>query len=215
MPVRKPFVIALGVALISFTAANLWFAGSSSTGSGVSDIAESSPAAGEARIGGRYILTDQNGKQVDSENFKGKLQLVFFGFTHCPDICPVGMMTMTGALEALKEKSAQVTPVFITVDPKRDTPEAMKEYIRNFHPSFVGLTGTPEQIKQAVDAYKVYMGGRSDGASHPAARGAEADYSVDHSGFIYLMDRNGKYLTHFNSNDSDAKLVDGIMPYLQ
>ena len=105
-------------------------------------------SSGAAAIGGVFNLTNQNGKAVSDADFRGKKSLVFFGFTHCPDICPVAMATITAAMSALGDKADHITPIFITVDPVRDTPQVMKKYLSNFDKRIVGLTGTEEQVKQ-------------------------------------------------------------------
>ncbi len=158
---------------------------------------------GEAQIGGGFTLTDQNGKPRSDAEFRGKYMLVFFGFTNCPSICPPGMMNMTQAMESLGEANKNIVPIFITVDPERDTPERMKEFLSNFYPSFIGLTGKPEDAKAVESAYKVY-------SSKVEAKDQPDGYMMDHSGFIYLMDRNGKYLTHFTYDAEPKKLVSGI-----
>ncbi|MDA7948055.1 MAG: SCO family protein, partial [Hyphomicrobiaceae bacterium] len=103
--------------------------------------------SGKALIGGPFTLTDHNGRRVTEKDFSGKHILVFFGYTFCPDICPAELQVMSAALDALGGKAKEVTPVFITVDPKRDTVEQMKSYVENFHPSLVGLTGSAEEIR--------------------------------------------------------------------
>lgn len=161
--------------------------------------------SGTARIGGDFTLVNQNGESYSSEQLKGQHALVFFGFTHCPDICPMGLSTITNALDSLPETTAtQITPVFISVDPARDTPARMKEYAENFHPSLVALTGDEAAIAQTADAFKVFY----RKAEVPAD--AEGNYMVNHSGYIYLMGPDGEYLRHFTSNDQPEKLADAI-----
>jgi protein SCO1/2 len=115
-------------------------------------------------------------------------------------------MTITNVLNHLGADGEQVTPVFITVDPTRDTPEAIRAYLANFHPRMLGLSGSEAEIKRATDAYKVYA---SKGAPEP-----EGGYMMDHSGFIYLMDKEGKYLAHFRHSDPEQRIVDAIRPHL-
>ena len=149
---------------------------------------------GSAAIGGAFMLTDQTGRTVTEADLKGRYALVFFGFTHCPDVCPLTLQVITQALEMTGPLGDPVTPVFITVDPDRDTPDAMGQYIANFHPRFVALTGAPDAVKQAADAYRVFFRKAADAAK---AEGDTADYMMEHSGFVYFMDRNGGYITHF------------------
>lgn len=163
---------------------------------------EASSADSGPAIGGAFTLTDQNGAPFSSEQLKGSYSLVFFGFTHCPDICPLAMSSLTEALDSLpQEQQDKVTPVFITIDPDRDTPETVKSYIGNFHPRFIGLTGTHAEIKQAASAYKVY---------YTTANPEDKDYQVAHSGYIYFMSPDGKYIRHFSHNDSAENLASGI-----
>src|SRR6476660_5730160 len=110
---------------------------------------------GTALIGGPFTLVDQNGKTVTDRDFRGKYMLLFFGFTHCPDICPAELQVMSAALDELGSKANEVIPIFITLDPERDTPFVVSDYVMNFGPRFVGLTGSPEQIAEAAKAYRV------------------------------------------------------------
>lgn len=161
-----------------------------------------------ALIGGAFSLLDTHGNRVNSEALKGKYSLVFFGFTHCPAVCPTALLTMTKMLGMLDEAERnKLTPVFISVDPARDTPQVMAEYLASFHPAIVGLTGSEEEIRVAQDAYKVFASKQQTGA------GAE-DYTMDHSGYLYLMAPDGHYLTHFAHTASDAELSAALKTYL-
>ncbi|MEL0071252.1 MAG: SCO family protein [Rhodobiaceae bacterium] len=157
-----------------------------------------SPAAAPSRpdIGGAFSLVDMNGQNVTQAQYAGKNLLIYFGFTYCPDVCPMALMHMGGALDILAEsapqRAASVQPLFITVDPERDTPEALAEYMINFHPRLVGLTGSPKQIRDTLAVYRVY-------ASKVMDEGA-SDYLMDHSSIIYLMDGENRYLAHFDHN---------------
>ncbi len=157
---------------------------------------------GTVAIGGPFLLMDAKGNAVTEASLQGHYSLVFFGFTHCPDICPLTLQIITHALEEAGPAAENVQPVFITLDPERDTPEAMAAYVAAFHPRFVALTGTPEQVKTATQSYKVYA------AKVPVKDGDgkdTGDYTVSHTGYVYLMDRDGKYLAHF---DKDATAQD-------
>lgn len=158
---------------------------------------------GEALIGGPFSLIDQNGKRRTDADFRGRLMLVNFGYTSCPDICPLGLALMSDALERLGPDADKVQPVFITVDPARDTVSALKDYVAHFSDRFVALTGTKEEIAAAAKAYRVYYKVHGDPATNP-------NYPVDHSGFIYLMDRNGKFVTHFMHDAPADRVADGI-----
>jgi cytochrome oxidase Cu insertion factor (SCO1/SenC/PrrC family) len=146
--------------------------------------------SGKALIGGAFTLTDSTGKRVTEQSFRGKYMLLFFGYTSCPDICPAGLQLMAGALEKLGPKAERITPVFISVDPERDTPEKLAGYVKNFDPCLVGLTGTPEEIAAVAKAYKVYYA-KTPSKEHPD------DYTMDHTSIIYVMDPNGEFVTHF------------------
>ena len=158
-------------------------------------------SSGKALIGGAFELTDQNGKAFSSEQLKGKKSLVFFGFTNCPSVCPTAMAQISALMEKLD--TSKVQPVFITVDPQRDKPEVIKAFLKNYYAGFIGLTGSPEQLKAVEKAYKIYS----------AKTDENANYNMDHSSLIYVMDANGEYLTHFSGHETEeemvAKIVDG------
>lgn len=160
---------------------------------------------GTPAIGGAFALTDQNGNAVTDANFRGKLMLVFFGFTHCPDICPAALGTLTDVMNKLQANATKVTPIFITVDPERDTPARMKEYIAPFHPTIVGLSGDKQATEQVEQAYKVYAAKRA-AEGEPAGEG----YMMDHSGFIYLMGTDGQYLAHFTPEDDADEITAAV-----
>jgi cytochrome oxidase Cu insertion factor (SCO1/SenC/PrrC family) len=159
---------------------------------------------GKALIGGPFTLTDQNGRRVTDQDFRGKYMLVFFGYTYCPDVCPAELQVISSALDKLGAKGEQVTPVFITIDPQRDKVEQVRDYIRNFHPRMVGLTGTPEEIDAAAKVYRVY---------HVKAQNAKSadEYLMDHSTLVYLMNPQGEYVTHFAYGMSADKIAERIL----
>jgi protein SCO1 len=146
--------------------------------------------SGTAQIGGPFALVGEGGKTVTDRDFRGRYMLVFFGFTHCPDICPAELQVVAEALGRLGDKAAKVVPIFITLDPERDSPQAMADYVKSFGPNFVGLTGSPEAIAAAAKAYRVAYTKIENKAS-------PGEYSLDHSALVYLMDPGGKYLAHF------------------
>ena len=163
--------------------------------------------SGKALIGGPFTLIDQNGKTVTDQDFRGHFMLVFFGFTHCPDICPAELQVMSQSLEALGPEAEEVVPIFITLDPERDTQAVMDAYVKNFGSRFVGLTGSPEAVAAAAKAYRVaYAKFQEDPAS--------SDYSVDHSALVYLMGRNGEYVTHFAYGTPADKMTETLRRYL-
>lgn len=155
---------------------------------------------GKALIGGAFQLTDHNGNKVSDKTYRGKFTLVFFGFTYCPDICPASLQVISGALDKLGNKADNIVPLFITVDPERDTVKKMAEYLRSFNRRIIGLTGTPEEIQKAAKAYRVYYAKVQDDEN-------PGDYTMNHSSYYYLMDRNGRFITHFNHSINPDKLA--------
>ncbi|MCK1391735.1 SCO family protein [Bradyrhizobium sp. 1] len=158
-------------------------------------------------VGGPFELIDQSGKPRNDRDFRGKLMLVYFGFTYCPDVCPTDLMAIGQALEQLGPAADAVQPIFITVDPERDTPEHLADYVPMFHPRLIGLTGSRDAIGRAAEVYKVYF------AKVPIGKEA-GDYTVDHTSFIYLMDRDGRYLGFFPPGTSAERMVEIIRPRL-
>ena len=142
-------------------------------------------------IGGDFALTDHNGKEFNSEMMKGRMSLVYFGFTFCPDICPTSLQKLTNVINTLEKYRIDVLPIFITIDPDRDTPELLKEYLGHFHSKFIGLTGNIDQTKKTADLYKVFYAIAGDQEAHGN------NYMIDHSSFVYLMDKNASYIYHF------------------
>ena len=160
----------------------------------------SAPTARPA-VGGPFTLVDTEGRAVTDADFRGRLMLVFFGFTYCPDVCPTALTSIAQALDRLGADADKVAAVFITVDPERDTPEQLKEYVRHFHPRLVGLTGTPEQVAAAAKAYRVYY-------AKAKVQGAPGDdYTMDHTTITYLMGRDGKFLAHFSHGTEPEALA--------
>lgn len=155
-------------------------------------------ATGKALVGGPFTLVNGQGERVTEKTFAGKPMLVFFGFTNCPDVCPSGLQVIAAALDQLGDKAKGLTPIFITVDPARDTPEVTSKYVTSFHPAIVGLSGSEEDVAGAIKAYRVYAKKVEDGAT--------ADhYNVDHSAFLYLMDAKGEFVKHFSHTvDADT-----------
>ena len=163
--------------------------------------------SGTALIGGPFTLIDQHGKTVTDKDFRGRFMLVFFGFTHCPDICPAELQVMSASLDALGPEAAEVVPIFITLDPERDTQAAMAGYVKNFGSRFVGLTGTPDSIAAAAKAYRIAYSKFQDDTT-------SSDYSIDHSALVYLMGKNGEYVTHFAYGTPADKMTETLRRYL-
>jgi protein SCO1 len=156
---------------------------------------------GDPVIKSEFELVDQTGETVRGEDLHGKWQLVFFGFTSCPDICPTTLANVTAALEELGPAAGKLQPLLITVDPERDTAPILREYLTAFDPRILGLTGTPEQVGKALHSFRVYASKR------PLEGG---DYTMDHSAFIYLMDPQGGYAAHFSPQEPAEGMVGKI-----
>ena len=162
---------------------------------GNSDASINEQSSGKALIGGPFTLTDHQGVTRTEQDLLGKHSILYFGFTYCPDACPTALGQMTAALDLLSpEQQQNIKPVFVTVDPERDTVAAIADYVGLFSDKMMGLTGTQEQIDQVKSVYRVY--------SQKAESDDTSDYLVDHSSYIYVMAPNGDYLKHFSHNDS-------------
>jgi len=170
-------------------------------GPGTNEVA--APAG--VTIGGPFTLVDQNGTTRHAEDFRGKLMLVYFGYTYCPDVCPTELQTMSDAIDQLGSKGDAVQPIFITVDPQRDTPEQLKGYAENFHPRLIALTGSAAEIAEVARAYKVF---------YQPVKQADGEYLMDHSSIVYLMGRDGRYVTHFGGNLTAEKMAAAIAEHL-
>ena len=177
---------------LSLAAATLWL------GSNASSM------RGTALIGGAFALTDQDGRTVTADSFNGEPFLVFFGYTHCPDVCPTTLSDLSQMFAALG-LAKKARAAFITVDPERDTPAVLKDYLSSFDPRIVGLTGSPDAVAAAEKAYRVY-------ARKVPTNGGE--YSMDHTSIVYLMDRDGRFVQSFNLQQPPAKAAAEFATYL-
>jgi protein SCO1/2 len=186
-------------ALLSFGLATL-IAGLSACGEGSSAKFKGSDISG-TKIGGGWALTGMDGKSYTSSNFSGKVQLVFFGFTQCPDICPTALAELSEMMRTLGDQASRVQVLMITVDPERDSPEVLRAYVSGFNTSFLGLTGTPAQIKLVAASFKAYY------AKAPAAKGG---YSMDHSSSFYLLDPKGDARVLFSNTAGIAAIAHDI-----
>jgi cytochrome oxidase Cu insertion factor (SCO1/SenC/PrrC family) len=182
-----------GVAILTMAAIIAAVAGYSSLNPGRGPV-----TSGTALVGGPFELVAQTGATVRDEDFRGKYMLISFGYTYCPDVCPTELQVISAALERLGEKAKDIQPIFITIDPERDTPQVLAQYMPNFHPRYIGLTGSQEAIDKVAKAYRAYYA-KSDNSSG-------GDYLMDHSSIIYLMDKQGTFLKHF-SYGTDAKAL--------
>ena len=158
-------------------------------------------------VGGPFRLTDTTGKTRRDTDFRGKLMLVYFGYMFCPDVCPTDLQQIGLAMDKLGAAGSEVTPMFITLDPERDTRELLAQYVAAFHPQIVGLTGSVNAVRQAARTYKVYY-------AKVAVKG-RSRYTIDHSSFIYLMGRDGKYIGFLPPSTSADRMVELLRPHLR
>ena len=158
-----------------------------------------------AAIGGPFQLTDQAGQTVTEQNLKGKPTLIFFGFTHCPDVCPTSLFEISEVLKAMGTDADRVNAWFVSVDPERDTAAAMKDYLSSFDPHLKGLSGEPQAVAKAISAYRVYA------RKVPLKDG---DYTMDHTALIYLMDRDGNFVAPFNLKRTPEEAAKDLKRYL-
>jgi protein SCO1 len=163
------------------------------------------PSAGASAIGGPFTLTDQDGRTVTDQDLRGHPFLVFFGFTHCPDVCPTALFEISEVLGKLGPDAQKVSALFVTIDPERDTPAAMKDYLSSFNPRLVGLTGDAAAIAAVAKEYRVYV------KKVPLDGG---DYTMDHTALVYLMDKNGKFVAPFNLKRTSEDAAADLRRYL-
>jgi protein SCO1/2 len=161
--------------------------------------------AAPAAIGGPFQLTDQAGESVTDQSLKGRPTLIFFGFTHCPDVCPTSLFEISEVLRAMGKDADRVNAYFVSVDPERDTAAAMKDYLSSFDPHLKGLTGDPQAVAKVLSAYRVYA------RKVPLKDG---DYTMDHTALIYLMDREGRFVSPFNMKRSPEQAASELKRYL-
>jgi protein SCO1/2 len=190
-----PVIGAFVAGLVLVLGAIVYFAGQAPSPIG--------PAA--AAVGGPFHLEDQAGKPVSDQDLKGRPFLVFFGYTHCPDVCPTSLFEMSEVLKALGQDADRAGALFVTVDPERDTPEVLRDYLSNFDPHLRGLTGDPAAVDAALKAYRVYA------KKIPLKDG---DYTMDHTAVVYLMDKDGRFVAPFNLKQSPEAAAKQLRGYL-
>lgn len=156
---------------------------------------------GKLGIGGPFELNDSQGRRVGTAHWRGQLVLLYFGYTYCPDVCPTDLASMAAALESLGRQASKVQPVFVTLDPKRDTPSLLSAYAGAFGPRFVALTGTEDEIRRVALAYRVYY------EKVPGRAGA---YLIDHTSFTYLLDEDGRYAGYFPPGTTGERMAAAI-----
>lgn len=164
--------------------------------------------SGTALIGGPFTMLNEKGETVTEKTYAGKYMLLFFGFTNCGDICPTELQVIAAAFSEMGATSDVITPILVTVDPERDTPQVMAEYVKNFHPRLQGLTGSAEQIAQFAKIYHIYFQKVPD-LKNPA------NYTMDHSSILYLMGPDGKFIKHFTYTTDAKNLAERLKKVLQ
>jgi protein SCO1 len=164
----------------------------------------STPVATASAVGGPFRLTDQEGKPISDTDLRGKPFLMFFGFTHCPDVCPTALFEASELLRALGPDAARTQVLFVSVDPERDTPAVLKDYLGSFDPQLRGVTGTPDEIAAVAKAFRVYY------RKVPLEAG---DYTMDHTAIVYLMDKQGKFVAPFNIKRAPEEAAADLKKY--
>jgi protein SCO1/2 len=196
MPSRQNLIFALVVLVIAAITGlgALWF---------THGLPQGPIGSGTALVGGPFTLTNQDGRRVTDQDFRGKYMLIFFGYTYCPDVCPSELQVMSAALDQMGPEADKIQPIFITIDPERDTADTLKIYVSNFSPRMVGLTGSDEDIAAVAKAYRIY---------YAKAKGTEnqKDYLMDHSTILYLMGPDGKFVKHFTYGTEAKGLAEAL-----
>ena len=198
---RIPFIPFIALAAL-VVAGTLWHLGDIAGHRTIETV-----STGESlKLGGPFALTDQNGARRTDQEFRGKYMLVFFGYTYCPDVCPTTLAVIKSALEMMGSRAERIVPLFITVDPNRDTPQKLNAYLSSFGARFVGLTGDDKAIASVAKEYRVYY------KTHPAENGGE--YTVDHSGVVYLMDESGAFIANYSLDRSPDAIAQDLLKRL-
>jgi protein SCO1/2 len=198
---HKFTILSLVIILAMFVITNLYHGEGGYKEWTQSSAVTKTASSGQANIGGSFTLTNHKGETVTEAILKDKFSLIFFGFTYCPDVCPTTLTKVTEVYENLpKEKQDMLNVYLVSIDPERDTPETLANYVGAFGDYITGLVGTPEQIKDIAKKYLVYY----------VKRGEGEDYLMDHSGFLYLMGPDGLYLTHLKHHDDVSVWQDAL-----
>jgi protein SCO1/2 len=198
-PAGRVLRLHLGRALLVLLLCGIWLAPRSAPGG--------EPEA-SARVGGPFSLVDEHGVRRTEADFRGRFVLLYFGYTHCPDVCPLTLQTMADAIDQLGDMGERVQPVFITVDPARDTPEVMRAYVAAIHPRLIGLTGSEDEIRAVAKAYRVLRRKVRLGTGDPL------DYTVDHSSLVYLLGPSGELLAQLSPTVDAAEMAELLRHYL-
>jgi protein SCO1/2 len=197
VPSRAPVIVAFFAGLVLVLAGVL----------AASTYLSSRSPAPIGTIGGTFHLEDQTGKPVSDQDIKGRPYLVFFGYTHCPDVCPTSLFEISEVFKALGKDADRAGALFITVDPERDTPAVLKDYLSNFDPHLRGLTGDPAAVAAALKAYRVY-------AKKVPLNDKDGDYTMDHTAVVYLMDKDGRFVAPFNLKQTPDAAAAQLRGYL-
>jgi protein SCO1/2 len=163
--------------------------------------------SGKAQVGGPFTLTDQNGKLTSLADFRGKIVLLYFGYTFCPDVCPTDLLQIGNLIRSLGSDGDDLQPVFVTLDPERDTQEYLRGYVASFHPRFVALRGSEAEVRRVATAYKVYF--------EKVRQPNSITYFIDHTAFIFLLDREGRYVAFFPPGTSTERMAVMVRELLQ
>ncbi len=194
---RSVLFVLIGVGL-----GLMWKYYSTPTSSPLSSQSSSKPAIVAPGFSPHFSLINHHGEAVTEEYYKDKYQLVYFGFTFCPDICPTELQKMANVLKQVGDRSSQIYPLFISVDPERDTPDVLKSYLSHFGETFIGLTGTEDQIDQAMDSFKVYAAKTEDPEY--------TNYMMSHSSYLYFLNGSGDLLGIYSKDDSIEKIIEDV-----
>ena len=171
-------------------------------------MSEKTEIPSHPHVSGVFELVDHNGREVTERTYRGKYAVVFFGFTHCKMVCPRALRRLSAVLDSLGPVADRIQPLYITVDPERDTPPVMKKFLTSDYPRFTGLTGSPQQVESAKKSFRVF--------SRAVADPDDPDgYQMPHSAFTYVMGPDGGYLTHFTDAVEEAELVDRLSSILR
>jgi len=195
----------IAILMLVVAVGGFWFALKSGYFGPPSDTSQQSS---KIQIGGPFKLVDHWGENVSEADFMGANSLIFFGYTYCPDVCPTTLSTMSTALDILGDDGTDLNVLFVTVDPERDTPEYLKEYLEYFHPAIIGLTGTNDQIKQMAKAYGVYYAKAQEDGSD------DDDYLMDHTSLVFMMGPDGQYKAHFSHSTTSEEMASKIKDLL-
>ncbi len=203
IPVKRILIVSL-ITCIGLALTFLWV----KTGDQkLADVPQQLIPVTQDTFAGPFTLTDTNGATATEKSWPDKYKLIYFGFTYCPAICPTELQKLAYALNTLGDKAAVIQPLFVTVDPERDNQAKMKEYVAMFHPNLVGLTGTPDEVKQALKSFKIY-------ASKVQEPGM-SDYTMDHSSFIYFIAPDGRLLRIYKSEDTAEVIATSVQQWLE